>query len=563
MEKILEDNKKFLDVYEQKFVDMNNTITEQKTKCENMENTLKNVTSRLDDLNIAELFGNSNIDMSNDCKIAVALISDLDKKLTKKIKFSEERLTKLEDESYKQKAEMENIKNYQENLNKNVLPSIKEDIKQLSKSKDEILEKTINIEKMNENLMESIEEHKNEIKENHDELITKNNELKQYIDNIIKEIDKNPHNEVISDDQNDTDKYNENKDILKRLTDIEKNFKVFQTTADIESMNNDLKNIKEQLKTICTLEMYQEHVSQLNEHNKQINLLKDQVDTIIEDQTFHDEIAAIKRKLDNIQFKVDNLEAAQSNCSNNVQQKYIPIDTNKFVDINSYKNYQKQIENNFRDSNHNYENINKLVNNILNTLKSKGTKQDLKTLEDDIMGKIEDLKNTSSKKFADKNETTKNYKYLDQQIKHIIEVYIKKMDTGENWLLAKKPLGGNICASCDNYLGELKDNTKYVQWNKYPNRDNNDRVYRIGNGFSKMLQLINVEGLNGNLNDTNYNQGFDFENSKTMSHLHKQHFDKKVLPKLDNKKNNPTVPNDTLFDDIDNYKDDDDNKPKM
>ena len=33
----------------------------------------------------------------------------------------------------------------------------------------------------------------------------------------------------------------------------------------------------------------------------------------------------------------------------------------------------------------------------------------------------------------------------------------------------------------------------YVPWNKYPVKDPNDKLYRMGNGFSKILQLIQVD----------------------------------------------------------------------
>ena len=82
---------------------------------------------------------------------------------------------------------------------------------------------------------------------------------------------------------------------------------------------------------------------------------------------------------------------------------------------------------------------------------------------------------------------------MDQQIRHILQVYIKKENKTDNWLLAKKPLNANLCASCEAYIGDLKDNSNYQPWNKYPLRDPNDKVYRLGNGFSKMLQMIQVD----------------------------------------------------------------------
>jgi len=48
------------------------------------------------------------------------------------------------------------------------------------------------------------------------------------------------------------------------------------------------------------------------------------------------------------------------------------------------------------------------------------------------------------------------------------------MEKGDNWLLAKKPLGGSTCASCESYLGEIQNTTQYQPWNKYPVRDSND-----------------------------------------------------------------------------------------
>ena len=53
------------------------------------------------------------------------------------------------------------------------------------------------------------------------------------------------------------------------------------------------------------------------------------------------------------------------------------------------------------------------------------------------------------------------------------------MDKGENWLLAKKPIDGFACASCEAYIGELHDNNQYIPWNKYPIRDLNEKLYRV------------------------------------------------------------------------------------
>jgi len=84
---------------------------------------------------------------------------------------------------------------------------------------------------------------------------------------------------------------------------------------------------------------------------------------------------------------------------------------------------------------------------------------------------------------------------------------LKKVETADNWLLAKKPMGGNSCASCEAYIGDLHENKEYIPWNKYPMRDPNERLYRIGSGFSKMLQMLNVDQVH-NINTPSHQTDF-------------------------------------------------------
>ena len=90
---------------------------------------------------------------------------------------------------------------------------------------------------------------------------------------------------------------------------------------------------------------------------------------------------------------------------------------------------------------------------------------------------MDEIKVITVKKFADKTEVSKNIRYLDTQIKHIMEMFSKKNDKGDNWLIAKKPINGYTCASCEQYLGDLHDNNQFVPWNKIPNQ--NEKLYRV------------------------------------------------------------------------------------
>ena len=71
-----------------------------------------------------------------------------------------------------------------------------------------------------------------------------------------------------------------------------------------------------------------------------------------------------------------------------------------------------------------------------------------------------------------------------------IDITTNDMD---NWLLAKKPINGYSCAACESIIGDLRDDTnKFIPWNRMPLRDPGDNIYRKGNGFSKMLQMIQI-----------------------------------------------------------------------
>ena len=62
------------------------------------------------------------------------------------------------------------------------------------------------------------------------------------------------------------------------------------------------------------------------------------------------------------------------------------------------------------------------------------------------------------------------------------------MEGGDNWLLAKKPM--YQCASCERVLTDLKQNPDdFIPWKKLQKDDN----YRMGHGFSRMLQMVNTD----------------------------------------------------------------------
>ena len=62
-----------------------------------------------------------------------------------------------------------------------------------------------------------------------------------------------------------------------------------------------------------------------------------------------------------------------------------------------------------------------------------------------------------------------------------------------NWLLSKKPLGGHLCASCESYIGDLKENENYIAWNQYPLKESSDKASNVNHIYDKMFQKLSTE----------------------------------------------------------------------
>ena len=63
-------------------------------------------------------------------------------------------------------------------------------------------------------------------------------------------------------------------------------------------------------------------------------------------------------------------------------------------------------------------------------------------------------------------------------------------------MFTKKPLGGMSCASCEKNITNLYGHkADYLPWNRFPFRDPSERIAKVGQGFSKMLSMINPDSV--------------------------------------------------------------------
>jgi len=225
----------------------------------------------------------------------------------------------------------------------------------------------------------------------------------------------------------------------------------------------------------------------------------------------------------------------------------INIDLSKYVEKDVLNNNIKEINNKFEKVRLAIENLGRNIESILSTLSHTVNEKEMTNFQNSVKTSIDEIKINFVKKFADKFDTNKNLKLLDTQIKNILDK--EKKDFADNWLLAKKPLNNFLCASCESVIkGELDKRSDYIAWNRYPSRD--EKNYRMGHGFSKMLQLVddsiirntnndNVNTnlfLNNNINTDEYNN-----NTKTVFNINYASKLPKMKPKYINTMRNTNV----------------------
>ena len=134
------------------------------------------------------------------------------------------------------------------------------------------------------------------------------------------------------------------------------------------------------------------------------------------------------------------------------------------------------------------------INDILQILNNKPDTETLKTIEDKIKKQNHEMTERFTSQFAEKLDMRRGMKYLETLIKDIDGIKVKP--EGDDAMLARKPLGGWSCGSCEKKLESLTGRiANHSPWSKLPLRDPSERILKAGPGFSKMLTSIHLENI--------------------------------------------------------------------
>lgn len=460
-----------------------NSIEEIQKKLDDLENNntsvnekLEQVNIKLNDLNIFELFkNNSGEGMADD--VSLKMLQAFDTKFSTKSNLVDKRLKSIEEDSYKIKNENINFKNLQDSHTR-ANQTLKEDLEKLKLGLDKLNEEFL----INTNVLDK------NLNYTRDELILMINQiskdLKEYQesekDNQIFRMDDNLSNQLNSTKnniENDVEK-KLNKEMAKRIYELEKNFKLLQHKVNLDSLKSEMSKMWASIETKISMDEFVQTKDLTNQHDVLLRFLKETVSQMSEDIKIPNDYGWIRKKVESLSNTILNLKT--NDDPNIVGGRDAVINSNKYLEISSFTEFQKSYNRELDGMRRDISESRRYIEDIITALKSKTSDKDLKNLEELLLSKLEEYKLASIRRYADKVDSQKNFKYLDAQIKHIVEVYIKRMDRGDNWLIAKKPVNGYSCASCESYIGDLNDKTNdHIPWNKYPARESNEKSYRV------------------------------------------------------------------------------------
>ena len=370
-----------------------------------------------------------------------------------------------------------------------------------------------NISNKIENLLPNVETKIENVRKLINENISKNendiNNFQKELNKITSEINKDISELNSKENQNSielADIKTSNTSLITKINTISEALNLFTKLSDFRQYKND------------TLEIINGDKKEININmaliQKSLNILKGQFFDYINDQTDHNNIEILLKKFENIQNSIYKLQEFEKEMEEKEKRRLI-IDPSKYVKNEIFNDFvannQKIYDSNKKEVNEMRVNLDDLKNKESVT---KATLKDLKSLEDSVLSKMENLKQLISEKFVDKTTLNKNTKIIEMQTKQLIEEN-KKSEKMDSWILAKRPVGGHLCASCEAYLGDLNQssNTKFIAWNKYPQKEPSEKVFKISGGISRILQIVKNKNLNNSTNNS-YNNGININNDR-------------------------------------------------
>ena len=438
----------------------------------------------------------SYINSNNDEKYANLENKYLD--LDEKINLLNEKLEEIEQITDNNTNDIDN--------NKERISQIDEAIKNLEKNMGRIL---ISENKKSE---EKIKEEEKNLNINSNERENLENELNLFESKIMKIIDQNiKEMKKAKSDSNVMKELNAEKEKLKDATDrinieinklkkkdeeIEDKLTNLTPLTEIKKTNEKIKILEQDMEEYATKNDIRHVLGEIEKYEKEMSKFKSFIISQKEmNNKNRDDINKLKAALNSLK---QNFSALNNLFESNSLTKLIE-DINNMSDMYVEKSeYEKNIKDLYKKINDMQMDVNEHNRNfgeIMPKIKKIVDIEELNKLQrkiDELMSRNGSESNNN--KSLDSEEIIKNIKAIESQVK----IFMKKLETenekeklqNDNCILASRPVGGFKCASCETYIGDIKESNVFLPWNKYHGYD---RPYRLGSSFSRILQGLNIE----------------------------------------------------------------------
>ena len=466
-----------------------NKSKENTTKISELENKINEIQNKkeeeeeVDEIKVInEEEGDINIDKD---KVQI-WIKNLEQKLTKKIDFSERRNKNNEGALNELKKEINDLKDKMNNFESMISSNPKE--KQKEEEKDEKEEDLNEDKKENKNIFDTLAT-KEELDKLKDEFLQKIKEINTNISqNPLLNIDEQKLYESIIPKLGQMSQ-NLKESVTKSIENNEKYVKNQIKKIDIDSIKAEISAMKKEINN----KLNKENLGSINLKLEDMESYGENLRTLIDDnrndiRQCNDKYSKIFKVLETLRGQVLTL-FEEEDSQHKRDREESNIDLSLLVTKQEYDEdraiLNKKMEKIISKENDNYRSIQEIQRKIRNLI----TETDLQNIEQYLLNIISENKIQFSKNYIEKSDLQKALKFLEIRIKTLEETTSKE---NENWLLARKPINGFLCASCETYIGDLKNNNDFATWNKLSNRKDR-KNYRIGHGFSTMLKMLNSD----------------------------------------------------------------------
>ena len=314
----------------------------------------------------------------------------------------------------------------------------------------------------------------------------------------------------------------------KNISETNKSFKKSIEDLNIHKINQDISNLQKEIKEKITQKnLVPINIQMEDLENKQIDLKSKSSEIVQNFEYWKERISKIDKIIEYLSSQINSLNQNESHKDKKDKDLLSDEGIKLFVKKDSYEeDMTKILKKMEKILIFQQENLTK-IDSIEKKLKFFATDKDIKNIEHYALNMIQEFKIIAIKKFMEKKEAFKSLKLLGLQIKNINEF----LNLNNNNISTDRIM---ICPSCENKISNNQNISKSTK------EKNDSKNYRMGQGFSHMLQLINsdlmksAEKINDDITIRADENNFNNFNEKEFHN--RSCVDNKQLPRLNSQK---------------------------